>query len=367
MKGGTLLLNINLKGENLMKRLKILVTTILLSMILVSCSETDKQSFAGDKTEANELVSKEVSETEATKEEPTKEEPTKEEPTKEEPTKEEPTKEEATKEELQSKEVQTEEAQTEELEETQEVESKNLKKYKKTNDVKYAKSDVNIRKGPTSKHDKLGVLAKGQKVNRIGVTDNGWAVIDYKGNEAYVSGRYLQDTKPEKQVTKKLVETEKAKETEASKEIKEAKIETKPEKEKKTTEKVDTFSPNKYADEVLRLVNIERSKAGLPAFTTAPALREAANIRAKEIETLFDHKRPDGSQCYTALKECDVSYSAAGENIASGHTSPEHVVNGWMNSPGHKENILGDSFGKMGVGVHKTEDGSLTWVQLFTN
>ncbi len=346
-----------------MKRLKILVTTILLSMILVSCSETDKQSFARDKTEANELVSKEVSETDATKEEPTKEEPTKEEPTKEEPTKEE-----ATKEELQSEEVQTEEAQTEELEETQEVESKNLKKkYKKTNDVKYAKSDVNIRKGPTSKYDKLGVLAKGQKVNRIGVTDNGWAVIDYKGNEAYVSGRYLQDTKPEKQVTKKLVETEKVKETEASKETKEAKIEIKAKKEKETTEKVDTFSPNKYADEVLRLVNIERSKAGLPAFTTASALREAANIRAKEIETLFDHKRPDGSQYYTALEECGVSDRPAGENIASGHTSPEHVVNGWMNSPGHKENILGDSFGKMGVGVHKTEDGSLTWVQLFTN
>lgn len=341
-----------------MKRLKILMTTILLAMILVSCSETDKQSFAGDRTEANDLVSEEVSETEAKKEEPTKEEPTKEEVTKEE----------LQSEEAQTEEAQTEEVQTDELEETQEVESKNpKKKYKKTNDVKYAKSDVNIRKGPTSKYDKLGVLAKGQKVNRIGVTDNGWAVIDYKGNEAYVSGRYLQDTQPEKQVTKKPVETEKAKETEASKETKEVKIETKPAKEKETTEKVDTFSPNKYADEVLRLVNIERSKAGLPAFTTAPALREAANIRAKEIEILFDHKRPDGSQCYTALKECGVSYSAAGENIASGHTSPEHVVNGWMNSPGHKENILRDFFGKMGVGVHKTEDGSLTWVQLFTN
>ena len=140
-----------------MKRLKILMTTILLAMILVSCSETDKQSFAGDRTEANDLVSEEVSETEAKKEEPTKEEPTKEEVTKEE----------LQSEEAQTEEAQTEEAQTEELEETQEVENKNPKKeYKKTNDVKYAKSDVNIRKGPTSKYDKLGVLAKGQKVNR---------------------------------------------------------------------------------------------------------------------------------------------------------------------------------------------------------
>ena len=177
----------------------------------------------------------------------------------------------------------------------------------------------------------------------------------------------IQDTKPEKQVTKKPVETKKQRNRSIQGNKKEVKIETKAEKEKETTEKVDTFSPNKYADEVLRLVNIERSKAGLPAFTTAPALREAANIRAKELETLFDHKRPDGSQYYTALEECSVSYSPSGENIASGHTSPEHVVNGWMNSPGHKENILRDSFGKMGVGVHKTEDGSLTWVQLFTN
>ena len=131
------------------------------------------------------------------------------------------------------------------------------------------------------------------------------------------------------------------------------------------TEEYNIFSIEEYADKVLVLVNIERIKAGLPGLTTTSELKDAANLRAREIESLFDHKRPDGSSFSTSLDECGVSYKAAGENIAYGHLSPREVVSAWMDSEGHRVNILDDNFGKMGVGIHLDEDGSIGWVQLF--
>jgi len=68
--------------------------------------------------------------------------------------------------------------------------------YKRVDDVKYAKSNVNVRSGPGTSHKKIGSLKAGQKVTRIGVADNGWGVIDFSGKEGYVSGNYLVDTKP---------------------------------------------------------------------------------------------------------------------------------------------------------------------------
>jgi len=119
-----------------------------------------------------------------------------------------------------------------------------------------------------------------------------------------------------------------------------------------------------YAAEVLRLVNAERKKAGLAELAAGSAsLNAAAKKRAEEAAVKFDHKRPDGSSCFTVLKEYDISYAAAGENIAAGYTTPAAVMEGWMNSPGHKANILGD-YEKLGVGVY-VKDGRVYWAQMF--
>lgn len=115
--------------------------------------------------------------------------------------------------------------------------------------------------------------------------------------------------------------------------------------------------------EVIRLVNAERAKEGLAALKTHTAISTAAQVRADELPTLFDHTRPDGSSCFTALDEAGVRYWTAGENIAAGYATPEQVVNGWMNSPGHRANILNSSFTTIGVGYHA--EGNY-WVQLFT-
>ena len=112
-------------------------------------------------------------------------------------------------------------------------------------------------------------------------------------------------------------------------------------------------------------MNEERKSEGLSELTTTTVLCEAANIRAAEIAEVFDHNRPDGRSCFTVLKECGISYSSAGENIAAGYATPEDVVKGWMNSSGHKENILNKNFTKIGVGYYCGGSYTHNWVQIF--
>lgn len=116
------------------------------------------------------------------------------------------------------------------------------------------------------------------------------------------------------------------------------------------------------AQKVVDLVNEARAAQGLSPLVLDSALTACADIRAVEIGTSFSHTRPDGRSCFTVLSDNGYSYRKAGENIASGYRSPESVVNGWLNSPGHRANILSAEFGRIGVGI----DGN-DWVQLFSN
>lgn len=118
------------------------------------------------------------------------------------------------------------------------------------------------------------------------------------------------------------------------------------------------------AKEVLDLVNKERKANGLEPLKLDENLCAAAQKRAKELSSKFSHTRPDGTQCFTVLDEFDISsYNTAGENIAYGYVSPEDVMDGWMNSPGHRANILNSDFTTLGVGYDPETNG---WVQLFT-
>lgn len=128
----------------------------------------------------------------------------------------------------------------------------------------------------------------------------------------------------------------------------------------------NTSNKNSYAEEVLRLVNVERSKAGLSPLTATSALKAAADKRAQETAVSFSHTRPNGSKFSTVLQEYGISYRTAGENIAYGQRSPQEVVNAWMNSPGHRANILNANFNKIGIGVYQS-NGVIYWSQLFTN
>lgn len=128
---------------------------------------------------------------------------------------------------------------------------------------------------------------------------------------------------------------------------------------------VDTENQT-FAEQVVALVNEERTKAGLNPLTLDKEIEAAALVRAKEIEISFAHTRPDGRSFGTALKDRGITYKGAGENIAWGQRSPQEVMNAWMNSDGHRANILNPRFTKIGVGYYQNTAGRNYWTQLFT-
>lgn len=130
------------------------------------------------------------------------------------------------------------------------------------------------------------------------------------------------------------------------------------------SEEADTNTA--YVNRIVELVNEERAKVGLSPVTLDKKVQAAAQVRAKEIVTSFSHTRPDGTSFSTALKEQNVSYRGSGENIAWGQKSPEAVMNAWMNSSGHRANILNKNFKIIGVGYCRTANGTNHWAQLFT-
>ncbi len=124
-------------------------------------------------------------------------------------------------------------------------------------------------------------------------------------------------------------------------------------------------SQGDFASQVVELVNAERAKYGLSALTVDAKVQQAALVRAKESAQSFSHTRPNGSSFSTALTEAGVSYRRAGENIAYGQRTPQQVMNAWMNSSGHRANILNEDFTTIGVG-YTVINGTAYWAQLFT-
>lgn len=112
------------------------------------------------------------------------------------------------------------------------------------------------------------------------------------------------------------------------------------------------------AYKVLELLNAEREAVGRAPLIMDQELLDAAMIRAAECAVYYSHTRPDGETCFTA------SDKMGGENIAIGYMSAESVMNGWMNSAGHKANILNESYKSVGVGCFFNGQG-YTWVQCF--
>lgn len=119
-----------------------------------------------------------------------------------------------------------------------------------------------------------------------------------------------------------------------------------------------------YEREVVRLVNVERSKAGLSPLEYDWELSRVARYKSQDMSDLgyFSHTSPTYGSPFQMMKSFGISYRSAGENIARGYTTPASVVEGWMNSQGHRANILNSTFTRIGVGYVK--DGHY-WTQMF--
>lgn len=125
-----------------------------------------------------------------------------------------------------------------------------------------------------------------------------------------------------------------------------------------------TSEESAYEKKVLELTNQERAKAGVPALKLDVELSKVAREKSRDMQSkgYFDHNSPTYGSPFDMMKQFGISYTTAGENIAMGQQSPEEVVQAWMNSEGHRKNIMNANFTHLGVG--HVADGNY-WTQMF--
>lgn len=119
-----------------------------------------------------------------------------------------------------------------------------------------------------------------------------------------------------------------------------------------------------FESEVIRLTNEARAKNGLSPLAANWQLSRVARYKSQDMKDkgYFSHTSPTYGTPFQMMKSFNISYKTAGENIAKGYSTPKAVVNGWLNSEGHRKNIMNASFTQIGVGY---VSGGNYWTQMF--
>ncbi|KHD38373.1 transporter [Clostridium acetobutylicum] len=119
--------------------------------------------------------------------------------------------------------------------------------------------------------------------------------------------------------------------------------------------------------QVIKLVNSQRAKYGLAPLKANTQLINIARVKSRDMmmKNYFSHTSPTFGSTFSLLTRYGLSYAAAGENIAYGYNNAASVMNGWMNSPGHRANILGRQYREIGVGAARSRSGKIYWTQVF--
>ncbi|MCK8826959.1 CAP domain-containing protein [Natroniella acetigena] len=122
-----------------------------------------------------------------------------------------------------------------------------------------------------------------------------------------------------------------------------------------------------YEAEVVELVNVERERKGLEPYQHNQQVSQVARRKSEDMRdnNYFSHQSPTYGSPFDMLEQYNVEFRAAGENIAKGQRSPAQVVRSWMDSPGHRRNILSQEFTDIGVGYAQNGDGETYWTQMF--
>lgn len=120
-------------------------------------------------------------------------------------------------------------------------------------------------------------------------------------------------------------------------------------------------------NEVIRLVNVERSKRGLQPLKANWELSRVARLKSQDMANkgYFSHQSPTYGSPFNMMENFGIRFSSAGENIAYGQKTPAQVMTAWMNSPGHRANILSPSYTEIGVGLARNKNGVPYWTQMF--
>lgn len=129
----------------------------------------------------------------------------------------------------------------------------------------------------------------------------------------------------------------------------------------------DTVIDSTQARQVLSLVNKERNKVGISTLSADSQLNKLAQMKAEDMarKGYFSHTSPTYGSAFDMMNKYGVSYKTAGENIAKGQKTAQAVMGGWMNSSGHRGNILKPEYKRLGVGYAVDTAGTPYWVQIF--
>lgn len=130
---------------------------------------------------------------------------------------------------------------------------------------------------------------------------------------------------------------------------------------------VETNSEQAFEYRVVELTNAERAKYGLKPLELNEELARVASLKSQDMaaNNYFDHHSPTYGSPFDMMNHFGIHYSYAGENIAAGQRTPEEVVQAWMESPGHRANILNENFTQIGVGFIKGGSYQYYWTQMF--
>jgi uncharacterized YkwD family protein len=179
---------------------------------------------------------------------------------------------------------------------------------------------------------------------------------------------YSQNYQTQPKVEESTQPVEGPTEPKAEEPIKESPVEQQPVQQQPTEPTNETttqasYSLSQFEQEVVTLTNNERSKHGLQPLKVDLKVSEVARLKSSDMKKndYFSHTSPTYGSPFDMMKQFNVQYRAAGENIAMGQRSPQEVVNAWMNSEGHRKNILSSNFTHIGVGH---VEGNY-WTQMF--
>ena len=213
-------------------------------------------------------------------------------------------------------------------------------------------SYLNMRQGPATNYEVLSVLKKGQWVNVLAKIGDWYAVYDPKsGLIGSVSGKYLVDAETYKKQASGT-DTNPA-----------------PQPEPQTT-KAPPSAPAAGLSEderlLLDLINQEREKAGIDPLAADMDLMKVSREKARDMvdKNYFSHQSPTYGSPFDMMRQFGVSFSTAGENIA-GNRTIEGAVKAWMNSSGHRKNILSNNFNYTGIGIVDSPTYGKVFVQQF--
>ena len=201
-----------------------------------------------------------------------------------------------------------------------------------------------VRSGPSTDFDKLGQLQADIVVEITGATDNGWFQFEYDSVDGYINQKFFMDKET---YDEEVASNESGEENQIE--------------ENNTEEHVEST----LASQIVAICNEYRVAEGLEPLTEDPELDALAQIRAEEIVVYFEHERPDGSDCFTVMK--DYKCTLCGENIAAGQGNPKEVVDAWMDSEGHRANIMNKDFKRIGIGYSAGGEFGAYWAQLFAD